>query len=51
MLFGVVSRKSGLEKHLALKIGYETTRKGTDENILEMNAWGIAMPKNIIPFC
>lgn len=51
MPMGAASRKSGLEKHLALKIGYETTRKGTDENILEMNAWGIAMPKNIIPSC
>ena len=51
MPMGAVSRKSGLEKHLALKSGYETTRKVRGENILEMNAWGISMPKNIIPSC
>ena len=51
MLMDAASRKSGLEKHLALKIGNETTRKGTERTILEMNAWGIAMPKNIIPSC
>jgi hypothetical protein len=48
---GAASRKSGLEKHLALKIGNKTTRKVWGENILEMNAWGIAMPENIIPSC
>jgi hypothetical protein len=35
---GAASRKSGLEKHLALKIGYETTRKIGERTILEMNA-------------
>lgn len=51
MPMGAASKESGLEKHLALKIGNETTRKVRGENILEMNAWGIAMPKNIIPSC
>ena len=49
MPMGAASRKSGLEKHLALKIGNKTTRKVRGANILELNAWGIAMPKNIIP--
>ena len=40
---------NGLEKHLALKIGNETAGKVRGGNILELNAWGISMPENIIP--
>ena len=51
MPMGAASRKSGLEKHLALKIGNEAARKVGERTILELSAWGIAMPKNIIPSC